>query len=94
MTFRFVGSETQIGHVVLKTFGQSIELDAATAKEIIAHEHGAPLLPDAGFTGKPLVGRRNGDYPVFALYAAQPELRGREQVRVQFFAPGVIVSGS
>jgi hypothetical protein len=49
MTFRFVGSELQIGHVVLKAFGQSIELDADVAKELIAHELTAPLLPDADF---------------------------------------------
>jgi cytochrome c556 len=50
MTFRFVGSELQIGNVLLKTFGHPIDLDAETAKEIIAHEHSAPLLPDAAFT--------------------------------------------
>jgi hypothetical protein len=49
MIFRFVGSETQIGHVVLKTFGQPIELDAETANEVIAHEHAAPLLPNDAF---------------------------------------------
>jgi hypothetical protein len=50
MTFRFVGSEMQIGNVLLRTFGQPLDLDADTAKEIIAHEHSAPLLPDAAFT--------------------------------------------
>jgi hypothetical protein len=50
MTFRFVGSELQIGHVALRTFGQPLDLDAETAKEIIGHECGAALLPDAAFS--------------------------------------------
>ena len=50
MTFRFVGSELQIGRVALRTFGQPVDLDADTAKEIIAHEHSAPLLPEEDFS--------------------------------------------
>ena len=49
MTLRFVGSELQIGFTKLQTFGQSIELDAATAKELIAHTKSSALLSEEAF---------------------------------------------
>jgi hypothetical protein len=49
MTLRFVGTELQIGFIKLQAFGQSIELDAATAKELIAHTKSSALLSEDAF---------------------------------------------
>ena len=86
MTFRFVGSELQISHVALKTFGQAIDLEPAMAQEIIAHEHSAALLPDElfaalGFTSDEL---RGGNSETFGAKRAQAwALLAEQRVRLR-----------
>ena len=49
MTLRFVGTELQIGFTKLQAFGQSIDLDAGAAKELIRHTKSSALLSEEAF---------------------------------------------
>ena len=94
MTLRFVGTELQIGFTKLQTFGQPIELDATTAKELIAHTKGSALLSEdafaaIGFTAEELRWANSDSFKAKRklAWAALEELRVRLRAGGDFEKP-------
>lgn len=97
MKLHFIGSEMMIGDVKLTDFGEEVELDESTARDIISRN--APLLPAkdfraCGFTAAELKafkypGQRHQETPEFAAKHLKARLRLAE-LREQFAGAPVI----